>query len=197
MSGWLVSHSNGSGNCGTAGGSVVLFIDIQCTTSGTNGSTDFTATGTGTLYNDSSAYGVSSAFVGSLAIADSSNTNGANYSGNIISGITDWTKFDSNFRFWVPFTASVFPTTSHMTQSGSYTTSNNAFIWDFRTKNSNSNPLFNRSYNPSAANDAFVSGVSCPNAVNGNIAVLDKNEVPYQAWANAVEVMGDSINSPL
>ncbi|MCH2533983.1 MAG: hypothetical protein MK008_06035 [Bdellovibrionales bacterium] len=134
-------------------------IDSTCTSSGSDGSTDFSdSNSTATFYGN---IDLTNSFIGTVS-SDSVNTHGSMIPIDF-SSITDWFNFENNKRFWINQGASLVIDSSNTHCD----TGANCEIWDMNLIYLNSNALFNSSYDFLNKNEVFMSG-NCPAAVAGS-----------------------------
>lgn len=107
------------------------------------------------------AIDVSKVFVGKISTDDASNTSDSLGAASFLS-ITDFLNFDNWFRSWGP-EGSTFPSIDNKGPC----VSGSCRIWDYRIKADTLNLAYNRTKSAGEANQPFVPGSTCPNAVSG------------------------------
>jgi hypothetical protein len=176
VSGEIYVGSNTTKDCNVLSATQPGLVDTNCTTSGTDGSTDFPAASTGGTLRI--GLDLTSSFVGKVTADDS--FNGSDTNGAIgYDSIADWVNFSNRFRGWGRDSTSLLDAgVREGCLSGIA-----CRIWDLRLSSSDTQ-VRNR-------NGGFTAGASCPVSATGNKVLTDYNSNTF--LINALEAMEDGI----
>lgn len=133
---------------------------------------------------------ISKVIVGKIFTDDTSNTSDSLGSAPFLN-LTDFFKFDNWFRSWGP-EGSTFPNADNKGPCAS----GSCRIWDYRLKADTLNLAYNRTRSAGEANQPFVPGSTCPNAVNGNETTshtLPSYSITKTFLTNAHEIIDDGL----
>jgi hypothetical protein len=166
-------------NCDVGGLTTRGLVHNTCTTSGAEGSADYTGI---TPASDATLHisaDLTDTFVGKVSTDDARNT--ADVAGSASFGaIADWTRFENRYRGWAPDGAA-FPSTTNCGRC----TSGTCRIWDARLRATDT-----RLRNTSGA---FVAAAACPASVTGfsQKIVSDQQPTPNSFLVHAIEMILD------
>jgi hypothetical protein len=184
FTGSLLVGGNGSQDCTSTGGTDAGLVDGSCTSSGTDGSNTFTA-GFASDAVLRTGRSVTNTFVGKLTTDDAVNTSDGSGSATYPATPSsfDWVDFSNLFRNW-GLDGSAFPNADHQ---GPWTTGIGR-IWDWQILSSDTT-LLDRSADGFNVNSAFVNGITCPSAVDGNAVTVDQQSTAHTYLLNATEIV--------
>ena len=186
----LVIGSNGGTQCEvvTAAEPTHGLIDNTCTSSGTDGSSNFSDSNSSATFYISAD--ITNAFVGTVS-TDLTNTHGG-FLPISFDSLTDWFNFDNYKRFWVNEGANLTVNTNNI----DCTTGSNCEIWDMSLNKTSTNPLYNTSFNFADGNSEPV-GTDCPSAVAGS-EYIDSQGLENRSsleYMNAIELTTDGLGN--
>ena len=186
FSGNLLVGSNSTKNCQRAGTDTNAGLkDTDCTTTGTEGSSTYTA---GYLSDAVLRVGrsVASSFVGKVTSDDPSNTSDTDGAASFPADplTFDWLTFANPFRSWGR-DGSAFPNSDH---TANWQTGEGGRIWDWRLVTTDPY-LLNKSGDGATNNQSFVGGGTCPSSVDGNKTTFDQQTTVHTYLLNAVEIV--------
>jgi hypothetical protein len=183
FTGALLVSGNGTA-CSAYGydGSAGL-VSPACTQSGTEGSSDYPGQMSDAVLR--TGFDASGIFAGRIAtndIANASDTNG----GQAFASISDWVSFDNAWRVWGKADVTAFPADADVGRC----VSGDCRIWDYRLSAGDAQ-LRNTSGDGRNPNTAFVDGAPCPDAVDGDRVLGDRQNQTY--LINATEMYEDGV----
>ncbi|HEY4179327.1 MAG TPA: right-handed parallel beta-helix repeat-containing protein [Kofleriaceae bacterium] len=117
---------------------------------------------------------------GGQVLVDGTNADAASFAAGVLpTAITDWTHFDSKYRYWGNGASTSFLDASNRLNCVAPTVCR---VWDASLQPTSA--LYNTSGTGRTQNEPFVSGATCPSAVQGDLTMHD---------LRGAEIVGDGI----